>query len=121
MARLREAHENPSWRWEGERRAALHDRIESMRPVRIRKSQVPLDPALQQQLQLAGLPDTIEISPGVVTIRCTSAEDLLRQLVLLVNAADVDFEAMEAKLETAPPRRSPGRDTTSDIEVATTA
>ena len=33
MARLREADENPDWRWEGERLAALHDRIESMRPA----------------------------------------------------------------------------------------
>lgn len=123
MARLREAQENPGWQWESERRRALHERIECLRPVRSRKSQVPLDASLQQQLQFGGLPETVRIEPGLVTIRCISAEDLLRQLVLLVHSADADLDALEAKLETAPRRRAPGSETTaaSFIEVATTA
>ncbi len=113
MARLREAHENPDWRWESERRASVRDRIESLRPepARVRKSQVPVDAVLQQQLEslgATGLPATIEIGPGLVTIQCAGAEDLLRQLVLLVHTADTAFDALDAGL-TNQPRRAPGR------------
>lgn len=50
----------------------------------------------------------MEIGPGLVTIHCDGAEDLLRQLVLLVHTADTAFDALDARL-TIPPRRAPGR------------
>jgi hypothetical protein len=59
MARLREAQENRDWRWESERRQSVRRRIESVETQR-RKSLVPVDAALENQmeeLRTAGLPE----------------------------------------------------------------
>jgi hypothetical protein len=78
IARLREAHENHDWRWE-ERRQAVQRRIESLATQRRRKSLVPVDAALQKQMEELR-------TVGLLVIRCNDLEDLLRQLVLLAKA-----------------------------------
>ena len=42
MARLREAQEHPDWKWEGERRRAIRDRMEATRPGPPSRSVVPV-------------------------------------------------------------------------------
>jgi hypothetical protein len=113
MARLREAHENCDWRWESERRRAVRRRIESLETQR-RKSVVPVDTTLGKQmedLRTAGLPDTIQLTAGMLIIRCNGMEDLLRQLVLLAKMADSNYESLRALIETSFPRRSPVSET----------
>jgi hypothetical protein len=51
IARLREAHENHDLRWEGERRQSVQRRMESLETQRRRKSLVPVDAALQKQME----------------------------------------------------------------------
>jgi len=72
MARLREAHENHDWRWESERRQSVQRRIESLETQRRRKSLVPVDAALASQMEelRTGLPGTIQLTAGLLTIRC---------------------------------------------------
>jgi hypothetical protein len=89
IARLREAHENHDLRWEGERRQSVQRRTESLETQRRRKSLVPVDAALQKQmeeLRTVELPGTIQLHGGLLVIRCNDLEDLLRQLVLLAKA-----------------------------------
>jgi hypothetical protein len=110
MARLREAHENHDWNWESERRQSVQRRIESLETHRRRKSLVPVDAALAKQmkeLSTAGLPGTVQLTPGVLTIRCNDMEDLLRQLVLLARTVDTDYENLRALIEAPVSRRSP--------------
>jgi hypothetical protein len=120
MARLREAQENRDWRWEAERRQAVQRRIESLETQRRRKSLVPVDAALQKQLEelrTAGLPSTIQIAAGLLTIRCNGIENLLRQLVLLAKMADTDFTSLRALIEAPVPRRSSASETrTANLE-----
>jgi hypothetical protein len=114
MSRLRELHENRDWRWESARRRAVQGRIESLEISRRRKSLVPVDATLERQieeLRTAGLPGTIQLTAGLLTIRCNSMEDLLRQLVLLAKMVDSDYERVRALIERAVPRRFPGAET----------
>lgn len=110
MARLREMHEHHDWQWESARRQAVQRRIECLETDRRRRSLVPVDAALQKQMEelpTAGLPDTIQLTAGLLTVRCTGMEDLLRQLVLLAKMADADYERLRALIEVPIPRRSP--------------
>jgi hypothetical protein len=110
MARLREAHENHDWRWESERRRSVERRIGTLETQRRRKSLVPVDAALAKQmdeLRTGGLPGTIQLTAGLLIIRCNDMEDLLRQLVLLAKTADTDYESLRALIEAPVPRRSP--------------
>jgi hypothetical protein len=94
MARLLEAQEHPQWRWERESRDRIRERIDSLRATG-RKSLVPMDAALRQAMEtaeIAGLPATIRLSPGLLAIHCSDMEDLLRQLVLLAQAVDRNHE-----------------------------
>ena len=78
---------------------------------------MPVDAALErrmEELRTAGLPGTIQLTAGFLTIRCNSMEDLLRQLVLLAKMVDSDYERLRALIETPAPRRSP----TSETEAA---
>src|ERR1700686_5326141 len=86
MARLREAQEHPQWHSEIERRSRIRNRIDSLRPRPLRKSLVPVDAAL-------------------LTIHCDDMQDLLRQLVLLAQAADRSYEALRKRVEVPLPRR----------------
>jgi len=109
---LREAYENHDWRWEAERRHSVHQQIEACE-TRGRNSLVAVDAMLANQiegLRLAGLPDTIQITTGVLTIRCAGMEDLMRQLVVLAKITDVDFEGIRALVE-GPVLRSPTMET----------
>jgi hypothetical protein len=109
MARLREAQEHPQWRWERERRIGIRERIDLLRPRPDRKSLVPVDAALRQAMEtaeFAGLPATIRLSPGLLSIRCADMPDLLRQLVLLAQAADRNYEDLRTRIE-LPIRRHP--------------
>ena len=75
-----------------------------------------IDATLQQQidqLATAGLPDSIQLAPGYLTIRCTSMEHLLKQLVLVAKALDADYEAVRYRIE-GPIAKPPGRETRSD-------
>ena len=115
MARLREAQENRDWHWESERRQSVQRRIESLETHR-RKSLVPVDATLEKQmeeLRTAGLPDTIQLTAGLLTIRCNSMQDLLRQLVLLAKTADSDYEHLRGLIEATVPRRSLASETTA--------
>ena len=73
------------------------------------KSLVPVDAALRQAMEtaeIAGLPATIRLSPGLLSIRCADMPDLLRQLVLLAQAADRNYEDLRTRIE-LPIRRHP--------------
>jgi hypothetical protein len=74
LARLRELQDHPDWRWERERRTRIRTRIDDLNPSsRRRHSLAPIGAALQQQIDhiaIAGLPDTIQLAPGRLTIRC---------------------------------------------------
>jgi hypothetical protein len=117
MARLREAHENHHWRWESERRQSVQRRIESLETQRQRKSLVAVDAALANQmeeLRAVGLPETIQLTAGMLIIRCADMIDLLRQLVLLAKTTDTDYEGLRALIEAPVSRRSP----VSEVDVA---
>jgi hypothetical protein len=82
-----------------------------------RKSLVPVDAALAKQMEelsVVGLPGTVQLTPGMLTIRCNDMEDLLRQLVLLAKTADTDYESLRALIEAPVARLSP----TSESESA---
>jgi hypothetical protein len=116
MARLREAYEYRDWRWESERRQAVHDRIDCLENFSRRKSLVPIDATFENQLEelrTAGLPGTIQLTDGLLTIRCNDMEDLLRQLVLLAKMADSDYEHLRALIEATVLRRSPASEATA--------
>ena len=108
IARLREAQEHPQWRWEFERQRTVRERIDALRTASPRrKAVIVVDTGLQRQIEeveIAGLPDTIQLSPGRLTICCRDMEDLLRQLVLLATATDRDYELLRQQVE-APVRR----------------
>lgn len=108
MARLREAEEHPQWHWEIERQSRIRERIDSLRARPLRNSLVPVDAALQQAMETAetaGLPATIQLSPGLLVIHCGGMQDLLRQLVLLAQAADRNYEELCERVEVPIPRR----------------
>ena len=84
-ARLREAQEHPDWRWERERREQIGARIDDFRPGK-RHSLVPVGSELQHQIDhmaIVGLPDTIQLAAGSLTIRCRDMNHLVEQLVLV--------------------------------------
>jgi hypothetical protein len=58
-------------------------------------------------VRTAGLPDTIQLTAGLLTIRCNNMQDLLRQLVLLAKMADSDYESLRGLIEAPVPRRFP--------------
>jgi len=124
-ARLREMQEHPDWHWESTRRQAVRRRIECLETDRHRRSLVPVDAALEKQmkeLRTAGLPDTIQLTAGLLTIRCNSMQDLLRQLVLLAKMADSDYESLRGLIEAPVPRRSPASERqTVDRELSQSA
>jgi hypothetical protein len=119
MARLREAQEHPQWRWERERRIVIRERIDLLRPRSDRNSLVPVDAALRQAMETAeftGLPATIQLSPGLLSISCADMPDLLRQLVLLAQAADRNYEELRTRIELPIRRRPAGSDSMSRAE-----
>jgi hypothetical protein len=106
IARLREAQELPDWRWEVTRTEAVHARIDAILRSPARRSLVPIHPELNQHMHALptnGLPNSISLTPGRVTIECHSMEHLLEQLVLLAKALDDNFEALRVRVEV--PRR----------------
>jgi hypothetical protein len=114
LARLRELQEHPDWRWERERRTRIRTRINDLNPSpRRRRSLVPIGVVLQQQIDrivIAGLPDTIELAPGSLTIHCRDMEHLVQQLVLVAKALDTNYEAMQLRVERAPARKPADRE-----------
>jgi hypothetical protein len=111
IARLREAQEHPDWRWERERRQAIRNRIETLRPAP-RKSQVPVTPELQNQMDTlasTGLPASIQFSPGQFTVACRDMEHLVEQLVLVAQALDSEYESLQGLVE-RPARKKPQPD-----------
>jgi hypothetical protein len=113
MARLRELQEHPDWRWEGERRQSIRNRIATLRPVP-RKSQVPVTSGLQSQLDAlpsTGLPATIQFAPGQLTITCQDMEHLVEQLVLIAQALDSEYEPLQGIVE------RPARPDRSEVQI----
>jgi len=101
MARLREEQEHPDWRWECERRQAVQNRIEMLRPTQ-RRSQVPVTPELQRQLDVVpntGLPQTVRFDFRRLTITCRDMKHLVEQLVLVAQALDSDYEGLRVEGE----------------------
>jgi hypothetical protein len=96
--RLRLAKRDPSLKWEVERRGLIAERIQEIETQRKRKSVVRLAAPLPD-LRVSSLPGTVEVSAGRLTIRCASFEDLMRQLVLVAQAADTDFEELRSRIE----------------------
>jgi hypothetical protein len=109
MARLREALENPDWKWEAERRRAIYARIGEMRPpAGNRPSVVRVTETLRQKLEgidAARLPSTIRLAPGCIIIHCQDMPDLLQQLVQFAKALDNDYTAIQTCIEGQVPRR----------------
>lgn len=117
MARLREAHENPDWRWELERRARVEHALLDVRSRNHRPTVIPVSESERQQLHsqsIAGLPPAIRIAPGELRISFSSADDLLRHLMLLLQAMDNDFGSLLAAVEPLPARIGPRTETTPD-------
>jgi hypothetical protein len=111
MARLRELHEHPEWRWERDRRGSIRARIDDLRPA-ARRSLVPTGSTLQKQIDqiaIGGLPDTIQFAPGNLSICCRNMEHLVEQLVLIAKALDTDYQALQQQIESMPTRKPPGR------------
>lgn len=104
MARLREAHENPDWRWEVQRRGTVHERIAALRAKRHRPSLVPVQAELAMP-RVASLPSTVLLGPGSAVIRCRDMADLLQQLVQLAKAIDSDYTTIQACVKGPIPRR----------------
>jgi hypothetical protein len=52
-----------------------------------------------------GLPESIFVTPGRVTIECGDVEDLLGQLKLLAKALDDNYETLRLNMNPAPRRR----------------
>jgi len=109
MARLREAQEHPDWKWEGERRRAIRDRVEATRGL-------PAGP-------WSGSPQ----SCGEIWIRSASRNcrrqlsctrqghyplpeygALLQQLVQRAKTLDNDYETLQRLIEPPPARRPVG-------------
>jgi hypothetical protein len=112
MARLREAHENPDWRWEVQRRETVRDRIEALRARRQRPALVPVQTELKMPM-VASLPATVLLGPVSVVIRCRDMADLLQQLVQIAKAIDNDYDTIRACVEEPIPRRPVGSATTA--------
>ncbi len=101
-ARLREAQENPRWHWEVERRRRIHHRIESLRANSQRHSVIPVGEGLRpllDDLPATGLPSTIRLTPGMVTIYCQDMQHLLEQLVLFAKALDTNYDALQQRIQ----------------------
>lgn len=116
LARLRELREHPDWRWERSRRQQVWSRIQDLRPRR-RPSVVEIHAALEQQidqLATAGLPDTVQLAPGCMVIRCRSMVHLVEQLVLVAKALDADYDAMRRRIESPITPKPAGRETRPD-------
>ena len=99
MARLREAQEHPDWKWEGERRRAIGDRVEATRPGPPRRSLVPVTAEWRRSLdriRVTELLASIDLLPGQVIIHCQNMEHLLQQLVQLAKTLDNDYETLQS-------------------------
>jgi hypothetical protein len=86
--------------------------MEVLRPGQ-RRSLVSMGAALPQQidhLTIAGLPDTIQLAPGSLTIHCRDREHWVEQLVLLAKALDTEYEAMPLQVESTPARKPVDRE-----------
>jgi hypothetical protein len=119
IARLREAQEHPHWRWEGERRIRIRERIDQLRPTH-RKSIVPVTRDLQERMvavAVGGLPESIRFDPGRLTITCRDLEHLVEQLVLVARSLDTDYETLKQRIE-QPVRKQPGSDLRRNSEPA---
>ncbi|MBM3729099.1 MAG: hypothetical protein FJW40_27200 [Acidobacteria bacterium] len=109
MARLREAYEHPGYRWEVERHERVERLIHESRAGHRRHTVIAIDENDRRRLavqNVAGLPESIRLAPGQLLINFAGMEDLLRQLMLLLQACDNDFETL-ATLTQPPPRIGP--------------
>ncbi len=108
MARLREVQEHHEYQWETARRERVVRVIDEARRER-RRAVVPVTAAELRRLgeiTIDGLPKTVRIEPGQLRVSFDGMDDLLRQLMLLVQVIDNDFDAV-ARLITPVPRKGP--------------
>lgn len=109
MARLREVQEHPEYQWETARRERVVRVIDEARREH-RRAVVPVMAAELRRLDeimIGGLPKTVRIEPGQLRVSFDGMDDLLRQLMLVVQVIDNDFDAV-AQLVTPVPRKGPG-------------
>jgi len=102
MARLREAAEHPQWSFEINRRQRTSSRIAEMRREHAGRAKVPITEWQRQALDLqtvTGLPDSIQIHPGFLSISSVDMNDLMQQLMQLIKAIDNEYDAIRARVE----------------------
>ena len=67
------------------------------REAKARRIVIPVAPDVRGR-EVAGLPATIRLAPGLLEISCTDPTDLLRQLMELAQAISNDYEGFEKRL-----------------------
>lgn len=106
VAFLRATEHGQVYRAEQLRLAHVRDAVEEVkRDIAARKVRWSVSPAPPRAV--ADLPDTVRLAPGELTISCSGAEDLLRQLFLLSKAVARDFDRFEAVVRRDPVIASP--------------
>jgi hypothetical protein len=109
MARLREASEHPDWKWEVDRRLRAARQIGQLRRDRQGRAKVlvsQLERQLLDQQSIAGLPPSVNLGPGALSIACRSMDDLMQQLLMVIKAIDNDYDAVQ-KIVEHPVRKKP--------------
>lgn len=67
------------------------------REAKARRILIPVTPEMRGR-EVAGLPATIRLAPGLLEISCTDPENLLQQLMELAQAISNDYEGFEKRL-----------------------
>lgn len=97
-AALRAVVAGEAYQFENGRRERLGGQLaEAAREHKARRIKIPVSADVRGR-EVAGLPATIRLAPGRLEISCTTATDLLSQLMELAQAIANDYETFEARL-----------------------
>lgn len=99
IERLQRLASEPEARWEATRREALYARLEEAHRHVAARSRVVTVKAETGAETIAGLPATVRLAPGLLTVEFFGTEDLLRQLMEIAFAIQNDFARFEAICE----------------------
>lgn len=95
---LKRIEADPGYQFETGRRERLGAKLEAMRrAARARAVEIPVAPDVWGR-EVRDLPETVRISPGRLEITCADAQDLMRQLMEVAQAAQNDYGGFEKKL-----------------------
>lgn len=95
---LRAIEASGEYQFEASRRERLGAKLEAMRrEAKARSVQIPVTPDVWSR-EVRDLPPTVTLSRGRLEITCSSAEDLLTQMMELAQAVANDFDAFEERL-----------------------